>query len=274
MTAMKICAASVATDDYYPIIDKHIPGGNSLNFAAQCAYLGHDASFLGAVGKDRMGDWLVKNIPGLGVDCSHLHRKEGNTASNVLQITGDGERFNYPEDWNGGIYEKYVFTDDDWDFINSHDAFMITLYDPNFREFIKRKKNSLYTTVDCLDSPDLKLLEEVLPYLSAVQFEAPAGWADDILNLSKKYDTVIIHTRNALGSAVFHKGKTFSQSAVPVKKITDTTGCGDTFHATFTCSFLEGKNIADSLSRAAAQASERLCHYGGIKINPKLLQQF
>ncbi|MBN1649501.1 MAG: hypothetical protein JW874_15790 [Spirochaetales bacterium] len=264
---MKICAASVATNDYYPVIDRYLPGGNSFNFAAQCAALGHAASFAGAVGEDRMGRWISENSQRLGIDSSHLYIKPGNTASNVLQITEAGERFNYPEDWHGGVYEQFRFSDEDWRFIFSHDAAMITLYDPNIKGFLKHIRPGMHTTIDCLDNPKTDLLREVLPLVSAVQFSAAPEFENEVFPLSLEYDALIIHTRDALGSAAFHKGRKYHQPAIPVKKVIDTTGCGDTFHASFTCRYLEGNPIEHCLLFAARQAAERLGHYGGIKIN-------
>ena len=266
---MKICAASVATDDYYPVIDKHIPGGNSLNFAAQCALLGHLASFIGAVGDDDMGRWLVKNVPGLGIDCSRMYQTDGRTASNVLRITEEGERYNLPEDWHNGVYGEFRLSRSDWEFAFSHDAVMITLYDPSIKQFreYSRKNDSVHTTVDCLDNPDIGLLKEILPEVSAVQFSAAPEYEEQLIPLSEKSDTLIIHTRDALGSALFLRGKKYSQPAVKVDKVLDTTGCGDTFHASFTCKYLDGDKVEDCLAFAAGEASKRLAHYGGIELN-------
>ena len=52
------------------------------------------------------------------------------------------------------------------------------------------------------------------------------------------------------------------QPAVDVKKIVDTTGCGDAFQAAFTVSYFKDGDIRKALKAAAQQAAKVIQHYG------------
>ena len=258
---------SVAVNDFYPNLGTSLPGGNSLNFAVQTAKLGMRASFVGALGSDDMGKRIKKILQNRNIDSSRLHFAQGPTASNILRIREDGERYSLPEDWHGNAYQDFRISDKDWAFINGHQALMITAYDPNFDSFLNKKNPSSYATVDFLDSPKIEFLEQTAPYLSALFFNAPPEFGQEILPLSEKYAALFIHTSDALGSSVYYKGKKYTQKAIPVEIVIDTTGCGDTFHSSFTVAYLRGNTLPECLEFAAKQASFRLAHFGGIELN-------
>ena len=60
----------------------------------------------------------------------------------------------------------------------------------------------------------------------------------------------------------YHHGKEYRVSAVPVDKVIDTTGCGDSYHAGFVCSYVKG-NILAAMHEGSRVASETLSHVGG-----------
>lgn len=66
-------------------------GGSAANVAVTAAHLGHDARFIGQVGRDRTGDGLVADLDDAGVDTSFVSR-QGSTAAIVVLVDDQGER--------------------------------------------------------------------------------------------------------------------------------------------------------------------------------------
>lgn len=51
--------------------------------------------------------------------------------------------------------------------------------------------------------------------------------------------------------------------AVEVDTIIDTTGCGDSYHAGFVCSYMLENDIEKAMNVGSEIAAENLKHYGG-----------
>ena len=51
--------------------------------------------------------------------------------------------------------------------------------------------------------------------------------------------------------------------AVKVDTVIDTTGCGDSYHAGFVCSYMLEKDIEKAMNLGSEIAAETLKYYGG-----------
>lgn len=70
-----------------------IGGGPAANAAVTIASLGGSASFLGAVGDDRLGEQLVGELDELGVDTSHVQAIPGHHSPiSAIAVDSNGER--------------------------------------------------------------------------------------------------------------------------------------------------------------------------------------
>jgi len=67
----------------------------------------------------------------------------------------------------------------------------------------------------------------------------------------------------AEGSLTFFQGKKFVQKAYKVEKVTDTTGCGDAYHAGFCYALLNGGTIQDAMKLGTETATKVLKGVGG-----------
>ena len=65
------------------------------------------------------------------------------------------------------------------------------------------------------------------------------------------------------GSVTYFNGQEFKVQAVKVESIIDTTGCGDSYHAGFVCSYMLENNIEKAMNVGSEIAAETLKHYGG-----------
>lgn len=57
--------------------------------------------------------------------------------------------------------------------------------------------------------------------------------------------------------------KSLKLKAVKVDTIIDTTGCGDSYHAGFVCSYILENDIEKAMRVGSEIAAETLMHYGG-----------
>ena len=72
---------------------KKAPGGAPANVAAGLAKLGHSSAFLGKVGEDAFGQFLVKTLEDVGVNTRGLvFSQEARTALAFVSLREDGER--------------------------------------------------------------------------------------------------------------------------------------------------------------------------------------
>lgn len=70
-----------------------LPGGAPANVAAAVSKLGGNASFIGQVGNDGFGDFLIDTMKNEGVDTSYLFQhKTARTALAFVTLTKEGER--------------------------------------------------------------------------------------------------------------------------------------------------------------------------------------
>ncbi len=81
--------------------------------------------------------------------------------------------------------------------------------------------------------------------------------------LSYKYDCLFNISLAEQGSVTYFKGKEFRVQAVKVDAVIDTTGCGDSYHAGFVCSYMLENDIEKAMRVGSEIASETLKHYGG-----------
>jgi len=70
------------------------PGGAPANLAVAASRLGSEASFVGVVGSDLFGDFILRALSGTGVDVSGVRRSEPPTRTSLafVEIDESGER--------------------------------------------------------------------------------------------------------------------------------------------------------------------------------------
>lgn len=235
---MKILAMTDFNVDIYKGEGIIRVGGNSLNFAVQCLKSGAEhVSLLGAVGNDRYGD-IVKNfLAKYRLDSGRLYTMDGRTASNKIYINERGDRYFKPDSWDGGLYETFRLSEDDWEFFRQHDVIAMPAYDPNLLTALEKKTAGNKLAADFLDTRNYEYMEKVIPQISIASISGNSEVIKRLLPLSIKIETVILVTLGAKGSTILYKGRQYHMEALPVEKVVDTTGCGDAYLAAFTVSW-------------------------------------
>ena len=243
-----------------------LPGGEALNFACiACQYDHVDVALLGAIGEDEPGRHIQQVIAQRLIDGKNVHVISGGmTATHRISIDEHGDRYFKPGAWNGGVLNTYRLTESDYAALDAADIVFCTWFSPNFREVLEaRKAGTFQLAVDFDIERSFAKMEEVLPW---VDFFMISG-DDSVLPIAKawseKYDGLFNVTLAARGSVTYHRGAEYRVSAVPVSEVIDTTGCGDSYHAGFVCSYAKDGNILAAMQEGSRTASETLGHVGG-----------
>ena len=108
---------SVAALDFFPLLNQSYAGGNSLNQSVRFSLAGYSASFIGALGNDEAGLKILNLLHKADVDTSHTVTLPGKTASNRIINDKHGERFGEEGAWDSGVYDSFLLSTSDWDYI-------------------------------------------------------------------------------------------------------------------------------------------------------------
>jgi len=263
---MKITALSSCCVDFFPEENKVYIGGNSLNFATQCKLSGIDnVSVMGAVGNDKFGGLIEQHLDKCKIDRTHLYRIDAPTASNKIFISDKGDRYFKEDSWNGGAFDIFRLSENDWKYIEDSTIVAMPAGDPNLKELLKRRNKNQSIVIDFLDYFSLYHIEKLIDEIDIVFLSAKEEILDELKKLSLKSGKMIVATIGAKGSVAYWNNNTYSHRAIEVNKIIDTTGCGDSFQAAFTIEWYKSKDINKALNAGSVAASKVLGFMGGVE---------
>ena len=111
--------------DSYGETGQIFPGGNPVNVAAYVRRLGERASYVGPVGKDANGKFLLNALGSRGVDVSHVRTEEGSTAVTHIRIVNGERTFS---GYDEGVMADYRPSEEEIVFIAEHDLAVTGLW--------------------------------------------------------------------------------------------------------------------------------------------------
>jgi len=261
---MKVACFSVAAMDFFPQQNQYFAGGNSLNQAIGYRQMGYQSAFVGALGTDEAGDRIDSLLKAEAIDVSHMYRLSGRTACNKIINDDAGERYGIEGAWEGGVYEKFELSETDWDHISDFDIWSTHANSPCYLNALERKNKSQFMSVDFLHLKDYDLLEKSLQVVDIAYFGGTADMVDDLTRIAKSHRGILVLTLGAEGSIAFEGERTYTQKALPIDKVIDTTGCGDAFQSAFTATYFNTKDIRASLLAGAELGKKAASNFGGI----------
>lgn len=262
---MNITALTSCCVDIYPELDKVYVGGNSLNFAAQCKLSGiNNVSIIGAVGNDKYGECIEQYLDHCRIQRTHLYRVDAATASNKMFINQQGDRYFKEDSWNGGAFDVFRLSENDWRLLESSDIIAMPAGDPNLQELLKRRKDQL-VVIDFLDYFTLDFIEQMIDAVDITFISANDQMLDGLHALAMKSGKMIVATLGSKGSVAFYGNESFFQEAIEVDEIADTTGCGDAFQAAFTLEWHRSGHVKKALRKGAFAAKRVLGFVGGVQ---------
>lgn len=257
------------------------PGGAPANVAAAVARLGNTAGFIGKVGSDAFGDYLVETMKSVGVNTSFVSRtEEANTCLAFVSLQKDGNReFSFYRKPSADLLLKPEEINSSWfldgdilqfctvsllegtpvrdahrraiDIVKNKNG--IIVFDPNLRFPLWPDKAALKET--CLEFAEyadiIKISDEELEFITGTGNVEEA--AVFLFELGIK---LFIYTMGKDGAKVFKPDLRVTNSGFSIDAV-DTTGAGDAFLGGFIGKMMsDGRVIADIDEKYAKELIE------------------
>ena len=237
-----------------------------MNFAAHASlFKDIDVTLLGVVGKDKYAEAIMDSISRLDIDKSYIRIDERyQTANNMTYLTAKGDRYYKDDSWNGKILDNIILNDDEIRILSESDVVFVHFWASCFSQVVELKKTSGFKlAVDFDVYRDLADMERLSPYIDFFMISGSEELLPKFRELSYKYDCLFNISLAERGSVTYFKGQEFRVQAVKVDNVIDTTGCGDSYHAGFVCSYMLEKDIEKAMNLGSEIAAKTLKHYGG-----------
>lgn len=266
---MKVLGVGDNCIDHYVELGKRFPGGNALNFAIYASkYEGINADYIGVVGTDDNGKYMLEQIAEQGLDTSNIFVKEGpNSVTNILIRDGDREFGDYTE----GVQENESLPYDKIPSPKSYGIIHFTVWGFG-RNHLQRLKESTKAILSCdfsgqLDDPRTEAMQYLdVSFFSGSNIVEKGEDPEPVLKkLKEKTPGMVVMTLGKHGSIVYDGETMYRGEALPVE-VVDTLGAGDSYITGFLVSQLKGASIPESIKQghiAAREICKRLGGWGG-----------
>lgn len=248
--------------DVYKQLGKAFPGGNPVNVAVYSVRLGMDASYTGVVGNDEYGKLLKEALSEKGVNVSHVREMQGKTAITEVEFIGSDRVLG---DYYEGVLEQFVLTDEDIEFLASHDIVVSGIWGKIEKNLHAIKSKGVPIAFDFADKLDHPLVKEVIPHIDYAFFSYAHKEDDYIKDRMKtmhaKGPQLVIVTMGENGSVVYDGESFFRFGIVPCEAV-DTMGAGDSYIAAFISGILQKKTIEECMEMGAKNSSITIQYQG------------
>ncbi|MBZ4668468.1 MAG: fructoselysine 6-kinase [Defluviitaleaceae bacterium] len=259
---MRLAAVGDNCMDVYDAIGEAYPGGNPVNVAVYFVRLGGMASYTGAVGTDKYGKLMVESIASKGVDTTHVHFLEGNTAITHVELVNGERVFG---DYDEGVLADFKLSEDDISFLCSHDLVVSGLWGNVENDLWKIRERGVKVAFDAATRPDDPAAVTAIPNVNYLFFASDEGDTLELRNKMKdifdKGPELVIATLGEQGSIVYN-GLEFIKFGIVPCNVVDTMGAGDSYIAGFLKGLLDGKEIIECMKLGAYNASITLEYRG------------
>jgi fructokinase len=276
------------------------PGGAPANVAVAASRLGAEAAFVGSVGEDLLGDFILRALESEGVETGGVSRQKPPTRTSLafVEITDDGNReFTFYR--SSPAADELLSPDDVTEdlvagasFVNFGSIPLIRepvrsathriaelaqrldvpiAFDVNFREHLWESIEAAREAVDfLLDFSTIVKLgdDELSPLLGTEAVEEAAG-----MLLDRGVPLVLI-SRGSEGA--LYATREFSGDVPPfdVDKVVDATGAGDAFLAAVLVHLsgeaFDGERLREATRRGCAAGALACTDYGAMRALPTM----
>lgn len=263
---MKLTALPCLCADVFDGTGEIRPGGEALNFAAHACTFDHmEVTLLGVIGQDDYGQAILKAIADKRIETRYIRMDpQQTTANNYTYLTPEGDRYYKPDSWNGKILDDIRLTEEERAVIAGSDVVFIHFWASCFREVLDMKKqHGFRLAVDFDVYRDFAHMEQLAPDIDFFMISGEESLLHHFRRFSMQYDGLFNMSLGEKGSVTFFRGEEYRVQAEQVETVVDTTGCGDSYHAGFVCSYMQDGDIMKAMRAGSLIAAQTLSHYGG-----------
>ncbi|MCW2902821.1 MAG: hypothetical protein JWO67_5086 [Streptosporangiaceae bacterium] len=256
------------------VVDRYLesrlmyPGGGAVNVAVHAQRSGAQASYLGLLGSDWMGDIVLEALASERVDVSRARRVAGPNAATDVSISAAGDRSFASHRKVDAVLE---LTADDCAYLGQAD-WVYTNYSSDAEALVPTLAGLAPLAFD-FSYKDEAYAAPLLPHVTLAAFSRSFLEDDELLDLVRRTQArgtrCVLVTRGAAGALVAVDDEVVYQPALPVT-IVDTLGAGDAFLARFACGLFGGETPAVAAA-AAARAAAAVCATAGAFGHPRPL---
>ena len=253
------------------------PGGCAVNSASALTRLGVPARLIGRIGRDGLGDFLVRTLVERGVDVAGLAPTDTGTSASMVFVSADGERCLLHTLGAMGTFDS---TDIDWSLAARSRVFFVAQFgllgrfDWSAASALARARQSgMLTALDTVWDATGRLADKVGPCLPLLDYFLPSydeakeitGLTDPRLMASSFQDRGVGTVGIKLGQdGCYLRGKDGEEVTVPGFPVTavDATAAGDVFCGSLAVSLVEGRSLTEGVQFASAAAAIAVTRLG------------
>jgi len=240
-------------------------GGKGGNQAAAAARLGAQVFFVGAVGRDEMGDSALAALVSEGVEVSLVRRVDGPTGVALIVVDDAGQnQIAVAPGSNLAVDGAFVAAAMARLAPAAGDVVLVSREIPadGVREGLEAGRAGGATTIlnpapaDGLDAASRAAADILTPNESELEAIAGTGSLADAAGLLAAVATrALVVTLGAAGAGSSSASEPRSMSAAPKVTPVDTTGAGDTFNGGLAALLADGRPLAEAVRLAVRAAS-------------------
>lgn len=260
--------------DIYTHSNKQYPGGNCVNFAVYAKMFGAKRSaYMGYFGTDVNADHVIEALHNEKIETVKCKKISGENGYSRCKLeNGDRVFLDYNE---GGVRSRHIYELDEFDieYLRQFDLVHCGNYCYMESQLPKIKEANIPLSFDFSDDSTEEYYMQIAP-LVTYAFCSYDGTDEEVKKHLKKVSDlgpeIVCASRGAKGCMLYCNGKYYEQKAVPIEKVVDTMGAGDSLITTFMVGYTDARKkgisqdeaIVSSIAEAAKFAAE-ICQIDG-----------
>ena len=260
--------------DIYTHSNKQYPGGNCVNFAVYAKMFGAKRSaYMGYFGIDINADHVIEALHNEKIETVKCKKISGENGYSRCKLeNGDRVFLDYNE---GGVRSRHIYELDEFDieYLKQFDLVHCGNYCYMESQLPKIKEANIPLSFDFSDDSTEEYYMQIAP-LVTYAFCSYDGTDEEVKKHLKKVSDlgpeIVCASRGAKGCMLYCNGKYYEQKAVPIEKVVDTMGAGDSLITTFMVGYTDARKkgisqdeaIVASIAEAAKFAAE-ICQIDG-----------
>lgn len=260
--------------DIYTHSNKQYPGGNCVNFAVYAKMFGAKRSaYMGYFGTDVNADHVIEALHNEKIETVKCKKISGENGYSRCKLeNGDRVFLDYNE---GGVRSRHIYELDEFDieYLKQFDLVHCGNYCYMESQLPKIKEANIPLSFDFSDDSTEEYYMQIVP-LVTYAFCSYDGTDEEVKKHLKKVSDlgpeIVCASRGAKGCMLYCNGKYYEQKAVPIEKVVDTMGAGDSLITTFMVGYTDARKkgisqdeaIVSSIAEAAKFAAE-ICQIDG-----------